>query len=70
MIDTVLETHLTRNETILSGYAFTLADLNVASVASSMQVLGVDLSRHPRVAAWMQRCFARPAWQRAQEKAV
>ena len=70
MIDTVLESHLSRYESMLPGHAFTLADLNVASVASSMQVLGVDLSGHPRVSAWMQRCFARPAWQRAQEKAV
>jgi glutathione S-transferase len=70
MIDTALESHLARQEYMLRGSAFTLADLNVASVASSMQVLGVDLSGHPRVSAWMQRCFARPAWQRAQDKAV
>jgi glutathione S-transferase len=70
MIDTVLESHLVRHETMLGGPDFTLADLNVASVASSMQVLGVELSSHPRTTGWMQRCFARPAWQRAQAKAV
>ena len=69
MVETVLESHLARHESML-GAAFTLADLNVASVASSMQLLGVDLSGHPRTSAWMQRCFARPAYQRAQQKAV
>jgi len=70
MIDTVLERHFVRHESILPEHAFSLADLNVASVASSMQALGVDLAAHARTAAWMQRCFARPAWQRAQARAV
>ena len=70
MVDSVLERHLARHESMLGGAGFTLADLNVASVASSMQLLGVDLTGHPRTSAWMQRCFARPAYQRAQQKAV
>ena len=69
-VDTVLEPHLARQPQLLSGSDFTLADLTVASVASSIPVLGLELARHPHVADWMQRCFSRPAWQRTQEKAL
>jgi len=69
-VGTVLEPHLSRQPQILSGSEFTLADLTVSSVASSMQALGLEVGRHPHVAAWMQRCFSRPAWQRTQDRAV
>jgi glutathione S-transferase len=67
MIATVLETQLTQQDYILHS-GFTLADLNVASVASSLQVFEISLDAHPAVAAWMKRCFARPAWQRVQQR--
>jgi len=69
-VDAVLEPHLASQPQLLSGTDFTLADLTVSSVASSMQVLGLEIARHPSVVNWMQRCFSRPAWQRVQEKAL
>ena len=69
VLETVLEPHLSRQEFLLPGNAFTLADLNVASVASSLQVFDIGLDRHPGVADWMQRCFSREAWARVQQKA-
>jgi len=69
-VGTVLEPHLAQQPQMLSGSDFTLADLTVSSVASSMQALGLEVARHPKVVEWMQRCFSRPAWKRAQEKAV
>jgi glutathione S-transferase len=68
MLATVLEPHLAHQPYLLPDADFTLADLNVASVASSMQVFNVSLVDHPAVDAWMKRCFARPAWQRAQAR--
>jgi glutathione S-transferase len=65
MLAAVLEPHLARQPYMLAGADFTLADLNVASVASSMQAFDISLAGHPSVEAWMKRCFARPAWQRA-----
>ena len=69
-VDRILERHLAQQPQILPGSDFTLADLNVACVVNSMPMLGLDLTPHPQVAAWLQRCLARPAWQRAQEKSA
>ena len=69
-VDRILERHLAQQSQILPGSDFTLADLNVACVVNSMPMLGLDLAPHPKVAAWLQRCLARPAWQRAQEKSA
>ncbi len=47
----------------LLGDAFTVADLNVASICYRLVAM-----RHPtgsRVAAWLERCYARPAAQAA-----
>jgi glutathione S-transferase len=68
MIATVLEPQLTLRDNILQG-GFTLADLTVASVANSLQVFEISMDAHPAVAAWMKRCFARPAWLRVQQRA-
>lgn len=68
MLDTVLEPHLARQGNILPGPAFTLADVNVAAAVSSAPVLGIGLEQHPNVDRWMKRCFARPAWLRAQQR--
>jgi glutathione S-transferase len=68
LLAAVLESALARSEWLLPS-GFTLADLNVAAVASSMPVFNVDLTRHPHVDAWLKRCLARPAYQRAQQRA-
>jgi len=45
----------------LLGGSFTVADLNVAAVAS--RALAMDLAKWPRVDAWLRRCHDRPAAQ-------
>ena len=47
----------------LAGDAFTVADLNVAGAL--FRGLSMDLSRWPAMAAWLTRCWARPAAQKA-----
>jgi len=47
----------------LAGEAFGIADLNVAAVLFRGPRFGLE--RWPRVADWHQRCYARPAAQRA-----
>jgi glutathione S-transferase len=66
IVGKVLEPHLARQPQILGGNAFTLADLTVASVLSVLPLMGVDLSTLPNIDAWLKRCLARPAYQRAQ----
>jgi glutathione S-transferase len=68
VLETVLEPHLGRQPFLLSGDTFTLADLNVASVVSTLQVFDIPLDRHPRVADWLRRCLSREAWSRVQQK--
>lgn len=50
----------------LVGDAFGVADLNVASVLVWAPMADIDLAATPRVAAWLGRCTARPAFARAQ----
>ena len=50
----------------LLGDAFTVADLNVASVLSWSFLGGLDVGRAPRAQAWLGRCTARPAFERVQ----
>jgi glutathione S-transferase len=47
----------------LAGPAFSVADLNVASAL--YRALFVDLGRWPRVKAWLERSWARPAAKKA-----
>lgn len=68
MLATVLEPHLARQENILTGPVFTLADLNVAGAVSSAPMLDISLDQHPHIDRWLKRCLARPAWQRAQQR--
>jgi glutathione S-transferase len=56
----VLEQHLAGNEYML-GNRFTVADVNVASVAATFPRVKYDISAYPKVAAWLQKCNARPA---------
>ena len=45
----------------LIGEAFTVADLNVAAVLSPSRAAHLDLAPYPNLAAWLARCYARPA---------
>jgi glutathione S-transferase len=68
MVDTVLEPLLSRQEYLLADHGFTLADLNVATVASAMAVFDIRLAEHPKTDQWMQRCYGREAWQRVMNR--
>jgi glutathione S-transferase len=56
----VLEAHLANNDYIL-GNRFTVADVNLASVVSTMPRVKYDMSAYPKVSAWLQKCNGRPA---------
>ncbi len=56
----VLEAHLSGREYLLGG-GFTIADLNVASLLYTAWFNKADLSRWPRVKAWLDRILTRPA---------
>ena len=45
--------------------AFTIADLNIASILGSVRMVGFDLSPWPALNAWLERCLSRPAYQKA-----
>jgi len=45
----------------LVGAHFTIADLNVAGVLSPSRARALDLGPHPKTAAWLARCYDRPA---------
>jgi glutathione S-transferase len=47
----------------LLGDGFTVADLNVAAVLSPSRARRLNLTPYPNVAAWLARCYARPAAQ-------
>ena len=44
---------------------FSLVDVAVASWLGFGTMLGLKLDKHPRLAAWLQRCVERPAFKRA-----
>lgn len=50
--------------TWLLGDTFSVADLNVAGVLSPSRTGQMDLTPHPHVAAWLERCYSRPAAQK------
>jgi glutathione S-transferase len=58
----VLEAWLSRNEW-LAGPAFSVGDLNVAGAL--FRALSLDLSRWPKLKAWLNMCWERPAAQHA-----
>jgi glutathione S-transferase len=60
----VLDAHL-KDRPFLLGPEFTVADLNVAGVLMLAPMAQVDLSSTPNVQAWLDRCLARPALQKA-----
>jgi glutathione S-transferase len=46
----------------LVGQAFTVADLNVASVLTMRQGAKLEVTDYPQVEAWLARCYDRPAY--------
>ena len=48
----------------LAGNEFTLADLNVASVAGLANALGFDVIAYPNVGNWMKAVSDRPSFQK------
>jgi len=58
----VLDAAVARQPYLL-GDEFTVADLNVAAVIS--RAIEMDLSAVPNLKAWLTRCLARPAAQKA-----
>ena len=63
----VLEDALAGRDHLL-GSAFTVADLNVASVMSWATLAKLDLSPAPHVGAWLRRCTSRPGFARLQKR--
>lgn len=55
-----LDAHLATTPYLL-GDSFTLADLNVASLLYTAWFNKADLSKWPKVKAWLDRCLTRPA---------
>ena len=47
----------------LAGPGFSVGDLNVAS--AMLRALALDLSKWPKTEAWLDRCWSRPAAQKA-----
>jgi glutathione S-transferase len=59
----VLDGAVARQSYLVEPDAFTVADLNVASVL--YRLLFVDLSGKPHLQAWLKRCWERPAAMKA-----
>ena len=51
----------------LVGENFTVADLNVASILAWGKMSRLDLSAHPEVTRWLDKCLSRPAYGRVRE---
>jgi len=49
------------NQSYLCGSTFTVADLNVSSVAGSLHLARFDFSPYPKTAGWIGACTGRPA---------
>jgi glutathione S-transferase len=60
----VLDDHL-KGKNFLLGSDFTLADLNLAGVIILGSMIQYDMSATPNVKAWLDRCLARPAANKA-----
>lgn len=57
----VLEGHLASSGGWLVGEAFSVADCNLASVLYGAWSNGYDFAPFPKVTAWLDACFGRPA---------
>lgn len=60
-----METQLEDGDYLVGG-RFTVADLAVASILGWLTAARIDLAQFPAIVAWLGRCQARPAAQRAQ----
>jgi glutathione S-transferase len=56
------------DRSFLLGDAFSIADLNVASVLAMSGMVGFDLSGYPKVQAWLGSCVSRPSMERARAR--
>ena len=63
----VLDAHLAQRDYLL-GEAFSIADLNVASVLAMAAFVGYDFSAFVNVSRWMGACLARPSFERARQR--
>jgi glutathione S-transferase len=63
----VIKQHLSGRDYLL-GKDFTIADLNVASVWTIGQMVGLDFSSAPKTAAWLAKCTSRPANERGRQR--
>lgn len=60
-----LEAELAKGSPYIAGNEFSIGDINVAfAVAAAAPRIAMD--RFPATRAWLERCLARPAWQRVQ----
>ncbi len=62
----LLEKSLTGKEYLVGG-RFTVADLNVASVVGLAVMVGVDVSQHGNIQAWLGRCQSRPSFAKSMD---
>lgn len=56
-----LESQLSGRDYVL-GSAFSVADLNLASCFTMLNIIKPDLSAYPRIERWLAACYARPAY--------
>ncbi len=64
----VLEGVLSK-QSYLCGNTFTIADLNVSSVAGSLRMVAYDFSPYPKTSGWLGACTGRPANQEVMAEA-
>lgn len=64
----VLDKHLA-SQSYLLGNEFGIADLNVAGVMQLLDMVKFDVSGWSNVSAWLERCYGRDSWARAQAMA-
>jgi glutathione S-transferase len=59
-LNQILDQHL-QGRTFMVGTSFSLADINLASVAKLCPMIGIDLSKYPAIQTWLARLMERPA---------
>ena len=64
-LNAILDAHLAARGQMV-GHGFTLADLNVASVALLNERVGIDLSGYPNLKSWLEKTLDRPARMRVE----
>jgi glutathione S-transferase len=62
-----LERHLQSTDWLVTS-DFSVADLNVAGVLSPSRASLLNLTEHPRITDWLQRCYSRPAALRVRKR--